>query len=229
METEEEAVQQRQQAIEDFNQHEHRGDGARVAGSLAGGLTLLRDLLYTRLHEDVERRIGEDSMLLPVSPEKTARTTKVEIDLYQVAVSAIAAGEQGYLTSGDDWYLTWLTRFCLGRLCEDARVVKRLSAYLAATPDKRRLMFTNVMASALAESRRAPLVLFRLFPHAVRIVTALAFDDHALCDAARERQLHLLPSIRDCHHCRGKLLDNGEECRLCGNPLWKFEWLTAAD
>jgi hypothetical protein len=228
METEE-SVQQRQQAVEEFNRHERRGDGARVAGSLAGGLTLLRDLLYVRLHEDVELRAGMDSMLSPVSPEKTARTAKVEIELFQTAVSAIAVRRQGYVSSDDDWYPNWLTRFRLGRLAEDPRVAKRLSTYLGATPDGRRLMFTNVMAGVLAESRRAPLVLFRLFPHAVQIVTSLAFDDHALCDAAREQQLHLLPSIRDCHHCRGKLLDNGEECRLCGNPLWKFEWLTAAD
>jgi len=229
METEE-SVQQRQQAIEEFNQHQRRGDGARVAGSLAGGLTLLRDLLYVRLHDDVERRIGMDSMLSPVSVEKTARTTKAEIDIFQIAVSAITVRQQTYTSGGgDDWYLGWLTRFRLGRLSEDPRVAKRLSLYLAATPDRRRLMFTNVMSSVLAESRRAPLVLFRLFPHAVQVVTALAFEDHVLCEAAREQQLHLLPAIRDCHRCRGKLLDNGEECRLCGNPLWKFEWLTAAD
>jgi hypothetical protein len=228
METEE-SVQRRQHAIEEFTQHEHRGDGARVTGSLSGGLTLLRDLLYVRVHDDVELRVGMDSMLSPVSVEKTAKTTKAEIDLFQTAVSAIAVRQQGYVSGSDDWYLNWLTRFRLGRLAEDPRVAKRLSTYLAATPDGRRLTFTNVMASALAESRRAPLVLFRLFPHAVGIVTALAFEDHVLCDAAREQQLHLLPSIRDCHHCRGKLLDNGEECRLCGNPLWKFEWLTAAD
>jgi hypothetical protein len=224
----EDSVQRRQQAIEEFNQHLRRGDGARVAGNLAGGLTLLRDLLYVRVHDDVELRVGMDSMLSPVSVEKTAKVAKLEIDLYQDAVSAIAVGQQGY-AGGDDWYLKWLTRFRLGRLSEDPRVAKRLSRYLAATPDGRWLAFTNVMASVVAESRRAPLVLFRLVPYAVQIVTALAFDDHVLCDAAREQQLHLLPAIRDCHHCRGKLLDCGEECRLCGNPLWKFEWLTAAD
>ena len=224
----EDSVQRRQQAIEEFNQHLRRGDGARVAGNLAGGLTHLRDLLYVRVHDDVELRVGMDSMLSPVSVEKTAKVAKLEIDLYQDAVSAIAAGQQGY-AGGDDWYLKWLTRFRLGRLSEDSRVAKRLSRYLAATPDGRRLAFTNVMASVVAESRRAPLVLFRLVPYAVQIVTGLAFDDHLLCDAAREQQFHLLPAIRDCHHCRGKLLDCGEECRLCGNPLWKFEWLTAAD
>jgi hypothetical protein len=225
METEESI--QHQQAVEEFNKHQHRGDGARVAGSLAGGLTLLRDLLYVRLHDDVERRVGMDSMLSPVSLEKTARTTKAEIDLFQTAVSSLTVRQQKYLD--DDWYLGWLTRFRLGRLADDPRAAKRLSLYMAATPDRRRLLFTDVMASVLAESRRAPLVLFRLFPHAVQVATGLAFDDHVLCDAAREQQVHLLPAIRDCHHCRGKLLDNGEECRLCGNPLWKFEWLTAAD
>ena len=228
METEE-SVQRRQQAIEEFNQHEQRGDGARAAGSLAGGLTLLRDLLYVRLHDDVELQVGMDSMLSPVSVEKAAKTTKVEIDLFQAAVSAIAARQRGYVSGDGDWYLGWLTRFRLGRLADDPRVTKRLSVYLDATPDRQRLTFTNVMSSVLAESRRAPLVLFRLFPYAVQIVTALAFEDHVLSDAGREQQVHLLPSIRDCHHCRGKLLDNGEECRLCGNPLWKFDWLTAAD
>jgi hypothetical protein len=228
METEE-SVQRRQQAIEEFNRHERRGDGPRVAGSLAGGLTLLRDLLYVRFHDDVELRVGMDSMLSPVSVEKTAKTTKLEIELFQVAVSAIAVRQQDYVSSDDDWYLGWLTRFRLGRLAEDPRVAKRLSLYLTAAPDRQRLSFTNVMSGVLAESRRAPLVLFRLFPHAVQVATALAFEDHVLSDAGREQQVHLLPSIRDCHHCRGKLLDNGEECRLCGNPLWKFEWLTAAD
>ena len=228
METEE-SVQRLQHAVEEFNRHEHRGDGVRVAGSLAGGLTLLRDLLYARVHDDVELRVGTDSMLLPVSLEKTAKTTKVEIDLYQAAVSAIAVRQQGYVSGSDDWYANWLVGFHLGRLAEDPRCAKRLATYLTGTPDGRRLTFTNVMARTMAESRRAPLVLFRLLPHAIEIVTALAFEDHVLCDAAREQQYHLLPSIRDCHHCRGKLLDNGEECRLCGNPLWKFEWLTAAD
>jgi hypothetical protein len=63
----EDSVQRRQQAIEEFNQHLHRGDGARVAGNLAGGLTLLRDMLYVRVHDDVELRVGMDSMLSPVS------------------------------------------------------------------------------------------------------------------------------------------------------------------
>ena len=135
-----------------------------MAGSLAGGLTLLRDSLYVRLHDDVERRVGMDSMLSPISLEKAATTTKAEIDLFQAAVSAVTVRRQGYVASGDDWYLNWLTRFRLGRLAEDPRAVKRLSSYLSATPDRQRLTFTNVMANALAESRRAPLVLFRLFP-----------------------------------------------------------------
>ncbi len=145
METEE-SVQRRQQAVEEFNQQQRRGDGARVAGSLAGGLTLLRDLLYVRLHDDVERRVGMDSMLSPVSLEKAATTTKAEIDLFQAAVSAATVRQQGYVASGDDWYLSWLARFRLGRLAEEPRAVKRLSSYLSATPDKRRLLFTNVMA-----------------------------------------------------------------------------------
>ena len=37
----------------------------------------------------------------------------------------------------------------------------------------------------------------------------------------------LLSIIRDCAECHGSVLENGEQCRNCGNPLWKYDWLTA--
>ena len=61
------------------------------------------------------------------------------------------------------------------------------------------------------------------------IATALAFGDHARARDARKRQTADLPAIRYCSQCRGDVLENGEQCRGCGNPLWKFEWLTATD
>lgn len=215
--------------IEEFNRHENRDDGAHVAGSLAGGLTVLRDSLYARMHDDVETMVGRDSMLLPVSDEKTEKLTKAEIELYQIAESAAAARERRYVRTDDEWYLQWLTRLRLGEAQAEARVVDRLTHYRSKTPDGLRLAFTNVLAGALPESSRAPLVLFRLLPLSVRIATALAFGDHLSASEARNQQVAYLPAIADCDQCGGKVLENGEQCRGCGNPLWEFQWLMTVD
>lgn len=219
----------RVEAGEQLNRHENRRDGTRVVGSLADGLTILRDLLYFRLHEDVERIVGRDSMLMPISEKKSEKVTKVEIELYQIAESTVAAGECGYASTDDDWYLQWLARFRLGKMQSDAKLAERLADYLSKTPDDRRLAFTDVLARALPESRRAPLVLFRLLPLCVRITTALAFGDRTIASQLRDHQVDHLSAIRDCSECGGGLLENGRRCRKCGNPLWKFDWLTAAD
>ena len=224
-----ESVKRRVEAAEEFNRHQDRGDGTRVAGSLADGLMILRDSLYGRVHYDVQTAVGKDSMLIPISEKRSETVTKTEIDLYQIAESAAAAGDHGYVGTDADWYVQWLTRLELGEMQSDAGVVERLAQYLSQTPDDRRLAFTDVLASVLPESRRAPLVLFRLLPLCVQIATALAFGDQRSAAEARNRQVDYLPGIRDCHECGGSLLENGAQCRECGNPLWKFGWLTAAD
>ena len=213
----------------EFDRHEKRRDGARVAGSLAEGLNLLRDLLYARLHFDVERAIGRDSMLMPVSEIKAEKSAKLEIELYQVAVSADAAGQLGYLGTEDGWFSDWLARFRLGDVQAEAHAAERLAGYTSQIADQRRLAFTDVLAGTLPESRRAPLVLFRLMPLSVEVATALAFGDPHNASEARGRQETFLPAIRDCRECHGRVLENGRQCRQCGNPLWKFQWLTAAD
>jgi hypothetical protein len=228
METEE-LTRRRSEAADELNRHERRTDGMQAASSLASGLTLLRDLVYTRVHEDVQSKIGMDSMLAPLSEEKSAKVAKVEIELYQTATSTAVVREYRYVADDDGWYLGWLIWLRLGRKEPDAKVTQRLHYYLSKTPDEQRLAFTNILAKALPESRRAPLVLFRLVPLAVEIITALAFGDRARATAARDRQAVLLPAIHDCLQCRGKLLDNGEHCTACGNPLWKFDWLMATD
>jgi hypothetical protein len=224
-----EFVRRRILATEEFNSHESRSDGVQVASSLSAGLTILRDALYARVHDDVERVLGMDSALAPLSYEKTERIAKAEIDIFQVAASAVAARDCGYVSTPDHWYPQWLVRFRLGELCSQPKVVSRLEHYLSRTSDSRRLMFTNVLAHAVPESRQAPLVLFRLHPLAVEIATALAFRGRVGATQIRKQQVAELPEIRDCQACRGALLDNGEQCRACGNPLWKFEWLLAAD
>ncbi len=217
------------EAAAEFNRHENRGDGEHVAGSLAKGLTLLRDTLFVRTHYDVERRLGMDSMLVPSSWEKTERSAKVEIEVYQAIVAAATARERGYTTTADSWFLAWLTRFRLGRLHNDPKLLARQAAYLSKSGDALGRAFAGVLARVLKESARAPLVLFRLHPLAVSIVTAQVFGDAAGTGEYRNRQEMELPRIRGCRECHGKVLENGAACRSCGNPLWKSDWLESDD
>ncbi|MGO8690721.1 MAG: hypothetical protein ACLQLG_13950 [Thermoguttaceae bacterium] len=225
----EEFVQRRSDAAQEFNLHEDRSDGLEIAGSLASGLTILRDALYKRVHEDVQRQRGMDSILMPISEEKSERLAKIEIELYQIAVSAAAAQRGDYAGADAGWYWQWLARLRLGPSQPEDRVTKRVECYLAKSRDQRRLLFSDVMARALPESRHAPLVLFRLLPLAIEIVTALGFGDSAQAAEVRQSQSDILPGIADCEQCRGKLLDNGQQCPACGNPLWQFDRLTAID
>jgi hypothetical protein len=215
-------------AVEEFNQHERRGDGVRVAGSLASGLGVLRDALFARMHEDVEQALGRDSMLVPVSEIKAQKLTKAEIEIFQIAESAAAVKEFGYASSVD-WYVQWLVRLRFSASPADPNASKRVAQCLAEPPDKRRSRFESELAKVLPESTQAPLVLFRLFPLCVKIATALAFADHNRASGLRHSQAGLLPAIGDCRSCHGKVLENGEICQGCGNPLWKYSWLTTAD
>jgi hypothetical protein len=215
--------------VEEFQQQSGRHDGPQVVTGLRSGLALLSDILYSRLHEDVEKAFGADSMLLPVSETRTCVQTKTEIALYQVAESAAAVRQLGCWAAKDDGYVPWLAKLTLGEspLSEPHR--QRIDGYMSKTAHARRLALTDVLAKVLPEARRAPLVLFLLFPLAVQIATALAFGDHPTADRLRASQVDHLPIIPSCHQCRGRVLENGESCRSCANPLWKTEWLTSAE
>jgi len=216
------------EAINEFNRHEGCDDGLRVATSLASGLGVLRDSLYMRMHEDVERIIGRDSMLIPVSELKAQKLTKIETELYQIVESGRAVVEHGYVTEFP-WYVQWLCRLRLAGVESNPVCCNRLEEYLADDAAKRRARFERVLAKVLPESTRAPLVVFSLYPLCVQIVTAQAFSDHTCAARLRQSQAGILQSILDCRSCHGKILENGEQCASCGNPLWKFSWLTAAD
>ena len=220
-------VQRRVEAAEELNQHSGRLDGLQVFSSLADGLTYLRDAIYRRVSHDVQCSFGSDSMLAPLSEEKSEKVAKVEIELYQIAVSAVTVEQFRYLADGWEWYVQWLARFRLGRAHAEPKLQQRLTQYLSKSVDGRRLMFTNILSSALPESRNAPLVLFRLAPLAVQIATCLAFNDQPRAMEFRRLQASYLPSIGDCRECGGRLMENGESCVQCGNPLWKFDWLVA--
>jgi hypothetical protein len=215
-------------AAEEFDRHEHRADGLGVLGSLSEGLTLIRDAVFARVHADVERRIGTDSMLFPLSEEKAERSAKREIEIYQVVVAADAALARGYVSDGD-WFREWLSAIRLGDADTNGRSALRISYYVSQSANDRRLAFGNILATILPEASRAPLVLLRLLPGAVQIATALAFQNSPDAQQFRHEQKEILPSIADCHRCRGKVFDNGEQCPMCGNPLWTYDWLNQAD
>lgn len=223
----EEANRQAELAAE-FDRQENRQDGLRLVSSLDSGLSVLRDLFYGRMHFDVEQIMGTDSMLIPLSESKTQRATQVQIELFQVVESAAAVQEQRYVTSAE-WYLNWLARLRLGDMAGREKVVKEIEAYRGMKSEGRRLAFTDVLMRVLPESRRAPLVLFQLVPPAVQIATAVAFGDNPTAARLRKRQGAILPAIADCHACHARVLNNGEICDVCSNPMWAFKWLTAAD
>ena len=63
-----------------------------------------------------------DSILAPISEEKSERLAKIEIELYQIAVSAAAARAGDYADGHRDWYWQWLARLRLGPSQPDDRV-----------------------------------------------------------------------------------------------------------
>ncbi len=131
------------------------------------------------------------------------------------------------MRTDDHWFPRWLIAALLPERRAEPAVIARLTVYRAQPPDARRLTLETALERALPQAAHAPLVLFRLFPLAVEISTAIAFGAAADAEAARKRQRDALPNLADCAACRGALLENGDECRQCGNPLWKYDWLTA--
>ena len=221
-----EQVGTRAGAVEELAIHEGRHDAERIVDSLTAGLTLLGDACNTRVFSDVLKVYPQDSMQVRFPP-KGELTGRTEIDLYLIVEAAFAAAEQRLIRSGGAWCATWLATLRLGETAGLPQAQRRLQNYTELPADARRLAFQKVLDKAIPESRRAPLVLLRLLPLAAGIATATAFGNLDLARALRKQQTSLLPAILDCHHCRGRLLDNGESCAECGNPLWKFNWLTS--
>lgn len=219
----------RQTAIADFEEKERRSDGLVTVNSLSDGLTRLRKLMFERVHDDVERQFGMDSMLMPTSEENIKRRTLLEIELYQIAITAIHVDSYQYVQQAESWFLQWLTELRLGRGRDNSLVRQRLSDYLKLEKAQRRLAFTDALVHALPEAERAPLVLYRLFPLAIKVVTSVSFSDATAATAERDRQVAFLPAIGDCSECHGRLLENGDVCRTCGNPVWNYQWLRATE
>jgi hypothetical protein len=215
-----------EQAAQALNAQESRADGAKITASLMAGLNEIDSLLFDRVSSDVETEFGEDSMLVPISAIKSGNATRKEIEVYQAVEAAALARNAGAIRD-ETWFADWLARLRLGDLYDDPMIAQRFQHYRGKHADARRLMFESMLERTYPEAGRAPVLVYRLFPLAIGIVTAVAFGDHPLAEKLRRQQCELLPNLIECRACHGRLLDNGEECRHCGNPLWKFEFLTA--
>ena len=226
-----ETMDRRTNAATRFDAQQPGNLGTSVTTSISYGLGSLRLALFHRIHEDVERYYGADSMLSPVSIDglrKMETATKVEIEIYQVAVSCEEVRDRGYVEDMA-WYRDWLAELRLGELADRPQVRGRLDHYLDEQRSERRLDFSGVLSRNAPDASRAPLVLYRLFPLSVRIATNLAFGDHLAASETRNLQTSMLPNIVDCRICHGRPLDNGDSCETCGNPVWRFDWLRNVD
>ena len=216
----------RQRAAVELREHGPGVGSQQIVDSLMGGLTHLRNLLMVRAHDDVQRQYGADSMLASSLSrmEIQARYAKVEIEAYACIVVDDEATHSGYVDTADDWFLNWLFRLRLGAAYQSV-FDKRVDYYRSRNIEERRLKFVSVLQRAMPDSAKAPLVLFRLFPRAVRILPAVAFGDPLRAQQLRNEQAAFLPAIGDCHECHGRVLENDESCDYCGNPIWNFNWL----
>lgn len=197
-----------------------------IVDNLSVGLTHLRDLLVVRAHDDVEQKCGRDSINITslTTMQRQARITSIEIEAYVCIVVDDEVARSGYVNNHGTWFLEWIFRLRLGERSHSL-LEQRVEYYRSQTAEERRLKFVSMLQRCMPESARAPLVLFRLFPRAVRIATAVAFSDPLRAQELRAEQASFLPAIGDCHECFGHVLDNEEVCRCCGNPIWNFGWL----
>ena len=221
-------LERRERASRELQTYRPSDRSQQVVDSLSAGLTLLRDLFLVRASDDVERRYGMDSMLgvSLANLQRQIRFAKIETEAYSCIIVNEEAVANGWVSSTDSSFLDWIFRLRLGEDCRDV-MEQRVEHYQSRTVEERRLKYVSQLQRSTPQSARAPLVLFRLFPRSVRIVAAVAMGDPRRAQELRAEQFRLLPTINDCHACHGRVLDNEEVCRCCGNPLWNFDWLLA--
>jgi hypothetical protein len=215
-------------AAADFDQHQNRTDGARIAGQLTKNLATLRESLMRRLLTP-DKPIMQDSMLLPVSKLKAQQQASEEIEAFMIAESTVMVRRCSLVKDAEAWYPGWLTAMRFEAWNPLGDVPQRVKGYLKLAGTERRLEFSDILVRVIPESRQAPLVLFRILPTAVHVATAQAFGDSEAAEQARAEQAKILPAIAYCQRCHGKLLEDGLECSACGNPLWNQEFLCAVD
>jgi len=224
----EERCRRREAAVEKFSALSQRPDAPQIVARFDDGLTLLRNLLYTRLEADVERDYGRDSMLMPLSHAVTEHNVKGDIEAFMVAEVMDELAETAVLPRPGE-NRKWLLELRFAARQDRPALEARADHYLLLESRNRQLEFSDMLEAQLRPARLAPLVLYQLFPLAIRVAAALAFGDHLRGGEIRNRQVSLLPAITYCRRCHGRLMEVDETCRECGNPVWTIRWMTQAD
>lgn len=218
----------REQAQAEFQQRVGSAHSADLVRSLWAGLTTLRKLLLTRLHNDVEAYYGIDSILAPMTASETRREmchAADEIEIYSLTVVLAEAAHSGYAHDDADWFREWLLRLRWGDEM-NAMVAERMHLYDQYGDNDRRHMFASFVEQAYPRLRKR----HWLFTGFILVQCVLPppwpLATHCECEV-RGEQISFLPVIADCHDCHGLPLENGDICPNCGNPLWKINWLSA--
>jgi len=222
---------QLERAQAELTLHRAGVNSSAIVGSLWTGLNTLRKLFLARLHQEIESHFGVDSVWAPLrllEAKREFRRAAEEIEIYTLIVVVAETEHSGYTNGEIDWFRDWLLRLRWGDEIKRA-TLERMQSYEKHSDGERRRMFASFLEQAIAEATKAPLIIYRLYPRAVRIATALAFEDTMRAREVRSEQMSYLPVIGDCHQCHGRLLENGEICPDCGNPLWKTDWLCATE
>lgn len=219
--------ERRARAADELGNLDPRLNAPQVVDQLSAGLTRLREMMIERVQEDVQRHFGMDTVFSPPSQAACDRQmlkARWEIEFYSILVASDEAAEHGATQITGEVLRDWLFRLRMEEHLQE-RFTRRIKFYDSETVDERRLKFQSAMQRVVPESSKTPLVLFRLFPRAVRIVSAVAFGQPLRAQELRAEQCRFLPAVGDCHECHGRVMDNGESCSYCGNPVWKFSWL----
>ncbi len=224
----EERCRRRVAATEALALFSHRPDASQIVARLDDGLSLLRNLLYTRIQTDVQRSFGMDSMLMPISRSQTEYEVKGEMEAFVVAEVLDEMAREAILPFPAE-NRTWLFDFRLADRTDRDILEDRADHYLFLQNRERQLEFSDRLEEQVREARLVPLVLYQLFPLAVRCAAALSMGDHFRGGEIRNRQMAILPAIADCRYCHGRLMEVDESCRECGNPVWTIRWMTEAD
>ncbi len=179
MSTSNTGVQERlEQAQAALTERIGEGHPTSAAVSLMNGLTTLRTLLMTRLHNDFGSEFGIDSVLAPATAAEGLRQmlhASEEIEAYSLVLVMDEVAHKNYAKGDAEWFRDWLLHLRFGGEI-DSKIIDRMHVY-AAQDDKQRRRFASALEQALPEARKAPLVIYRMFPRAVRITTAVAFGD----------------------------------------------------
>ena len=224
----EERCRRRAAATQSLAAISRRPNPDQIVTRLDDGLSLLRNLFYTRLEADVEQDFGRDSMLMPLSHAVTEHNVKGEIESYMVAEVLEEMALLGDFPRPAA-NRQWLTALRFDGRQDHAALQERAEHYVLLDGRTRQLQFSDKLEELLPQARHSPLVLYQLFPLAVKGAAALAFGDHLRGGEIRNKQASLLPAITYCRRCHGRLMEVDESCRECGNPIWTIRWMTQAD